>query len=187
MKKLLLLACCIPCMSFAQDAPSGQDTAARKQIEQVIETFRTSIINKDKASLNTLPLNNNITFSGALGDETIAAIHAKRPDLTSSNVMPMTYPGFVDYVTASSKHEEETFSNIGIQTDGTVASVYFDYTYNVDGKKTNWGHETWGLVKSSGNWKISSIVWSITFKPDDQWFAARKAPATQPQKAAAGH
>lgn len=172
MKKLLLLACCIPYVAFSQDMPTGQDAAARKQIEQVIETFRTSIINKDKASLDALPLNDDITFSGALSDETVAAIHARRPDLGMNNVARMKYKAFADSIAASSQRQEETFSNIQIDTDGTVASVRFDYTYNVDGNKTNWGREMWGLVKSGNDWKISSVIWSITFKVDDQWFAA---------------
>jgi hypothetical protein len=77
-------------------------------------------------------------------------------------------------IASSNARQEERFSNIRIDTDGTVASVYFDYTYNVDGKKSNWGHETWGLAKSAGAWKISSMIWSITFMPDDQWFSAQK-------------
>lgn len=171
MKKSLLLVCCMPCAAFSQDMPSSQNAVARKQIEQVIETFRTSIINKDKAKLDALPLNDDITFSGALSDETVAAIHAKRPDLATDNVMPMKYKAFANSVATSSHHQEETFSNIRIDTDGTVASVCFDYTYNVDGKKSNWGREMWGLVKSGNGWKISSIIWSVTFTVDDQWLA----------------
>ena len=47
-----------------------------------------------------------------------------------------------------------------IHTDGTIAAVYFDFVFNVDGKANNRGSETWQLVKAADGWRIASIVYS---------------------------
>ena len=44
--------------------------------------------------------------------------------------------------------------------DGTIASVYFDFAFVIDGKPENQGRETWQLVKASDGWKIVAITYS---------------------------
>ena len=51
-------------------------------------------------------------------------------------------------------------SNVVIHTDGTIAAVYFDFVFNVDGKANNRGSETWQLVNAADGWRIASIVHS---------------------------
>jgi hypothetical protein len=47
-----------------------------------------------------------------------------------------------------------------IHTNGTIAAVYFDFVFNVDGKANNRGSETWQLVKAADGWRSASIICS---------------------------
>lgn len=51
-----------------------------------------------------------------------------------------------------------TQSDVRINTDGTIASVYFDFIFLIDGKEQNRGSEIWVLVKGADGWKIATIV-----------------------------
>jgi hypothetical protein len=72
-----------------------------------------------------------------------------------------SYQEFVDSVGASRQRLEERFSNLHIDTDGAVASVYFDYVFLTDNNETNRGSETWQLVNTGDGWKISALSYSI--------------------------
>lgn len=68
------------------------------------------------------------------------------------------------YKSISDKGEdEEKFSNIRITGDDCVASVTFDYSFWSKGVKQNWGKESWAMVKQSGKWKITSVIFSMEF------------------------
>lgn len=45
-----------------------------------------------------------------------------------------------------------------IHTDGTIAAVYFDFVFKIDGKAENRGSETWQLVKAVGGWRIAAMT-----------------------------
>ena len=51
-------------------------------------------------------------------------------------------------------------SNVRVTSDGVVATVYFDFVFNMGGKATNAGNETWQLVKDDKGWRIASIAFS---------------------------
>ena len=46
------------------------------------------------------------------------------------------------------------------QTDGAIASVYFDFSFLMDGKVSNVGSETWQMVNTGEGWKISAMAYS---------------------------
>jgi hypothetical protein len=50
---------------------------------------------------------------------------------------------------------------VRIDTNGAVASVYFDFDFLIDGKVGNRGSETWQMVRAEEGWKISSMLYSI--------------------------
>jgi len=50
---------------------------------------------------------------------------------------------------------------VRIDTNGTVASVWFDFDFLVDGKVTNQGSETWQLVRTDDGWKINAMLYSV--------------------------
>ncbi len=69
---------------------------------------------------------------------------------------------FCDFVGKTDKRIEEKFSNVRINTNGTVAMVYFNYVFLINGIPSNHGDETWQLVRTEAGWKISSMLYSVT-------------------------
>ena len=165
------------CMVLASLAPPGVASAATRDevaIRAVIETFRTAIIAMDKAALARLPASEGITFMSALDEATLAQVRKRRP--AAKRLNPGSYGDFVTEITSSKDRQEETFSNIAIQSDGTIADVYFDYDFRENGVVTNSGHESWGLIHADDGWKISSIVYSISL-PDAPAPAVSSVPS----------
>jgi hypothetical protein len=60
---------------------------------------------------------------------------------------------------------EETFSSVRIELDAEIAQVWFDYTFMEGSYRSNWGKESWHLVRTESGWKIASVVWSQEINP----------------------
>ena len=165
MKSLVLaLACLSSFPAFAQTEAKAAETT--QEIEAVVEAFRTAIIDKDKERFVKLFLHENITWQSVKGDETLAFVRQKTPDAAKVAVNPQkTYLSFIDGIVAAKEKQEEKFWNIKIDTDGDVASVFFDYSFHASDKKTNDGKEAWHLVKTDDGWKIVSVIWSVNRTP----------------------
>jgi hypothetical protein len=155
----LLMA--LPQFAFAQSANDGKSDVAK-----VVETFRVSIINKDKAAFMKLFLRDDIPWIGVTTDaslEIMAANNRKAQKPEPNKLYTAGSPrSFIDGIAGTEKLMEEKFSNVRIDTDNDVAQVYFDYSFNQDGYKSNWGKESWGLVRTQDGWKITSVIWSAT-------------------------
>lgn len=165
MKTLLLAAIGFAVMTASTHAATNADTAsdARSQIEHVIARFQTAIITKDKAALSDLFLHANNSWIAVPTETTYRIVHAKHPK--ARRFMPGSYTEFVDFVATSAEHMEEKFSNVKIDTDGAVASVYFDFVFLGNGKPQNRGSETWQLINTGSGWKINALVYSINLDP----------------------
>ncbi|HDS1581500.1 TPA: nuclear transport factor 2 family protein [Stenotrophomonas maltophilia] len=156
---ILLLAACLP-------AHAARNAAADTQaIEQVIESFRTSLINKDKPTYMSLFFSDkaeDIGWQVVSEDVRLQDIRRTKPDAIKARQIPANnFIALIDGAVASPKTKEEKFSNTSIQTDGDVASVSFDYSFHDDGVITNWGTEMWQLVRTERGWKIFSVVYSM--------------------------
>lgn len=140
-------------------------------IKQVVESFRTSLINKDKATYMSLFFSDkpeDIGWQFVSEDTRLEHIRKTKPDAIKARQIPSNnFIGLIDGAVAAKESREETFSNVSIDTDGEIASVSFDYAFLADGKKTNWGREMWQLVRTEKGWKIFSVVYTIR----DQWSA----------------
>lgn len=135
-------------------------------IRQVIETFRTAIITKDKASFAPLFLFEKITWQAVMDDAGVARVKAKRPNAIKAKVFPdETWLTFIDGIVADPKRNEETFANITIDSNGDAAAVAFDYAYLYDGNETNHGREHWLLVRTESGWKIAAVTYSVSLPP----------------------
>ncbi|EMI49665.1 hypothetical protein C405_09905 [Stenotrophomonas maltophilia AU12-09] len=155
----LLLPAWLPVIA-AQNAPADV-----KAIEQVVESFRTSLINKDKPTYMSLFFSDkpeDIGWQFVSEDARLQEICKAKPDAIKARQIPANnFIALIDGAVASPKLKEETFSNTKIETDGDVASVSFDYSFHDDGVKTNWGREMWQLVRTEQGWKIFSVIYSI--------------------------
>jgi hypothetical protein len=153
-------------MARAGDTTVRSDhAAARVQLQRLVDTFQTAIIAGDGAALGRLFLPDSAWLS-VYDDETYRRLKAKRPD--APKMARDSYRKFADFVSTSSKPLEEKFSRVRIETDGTVATVYFDYVFLLDGKPTNDGNETWQLVNTDAGWKIGAMLYSVRLNPASQ-------------------
>jgi hypothetical protein len=138
-------------------------------IRQVIETFRTALIHKDKPTYMSLFFSDqpqDIGWQFVSEDKRLVHIRKTKPDAIKARKIPTNnFVGMIDGIVATKEPREETFSNLTIDSDGEIGSASFDYTYLADGKKINWGKESWQLVRTEGGWKIFSVVYTIR----DQW------------------
>jgi hypothetical protein len=166
MKILFLAAIGLTMLTASTRATTSAEAVARdarSQIEQVIARFQTAIIKKDKAGLGELFLPANNSWIAVPTAATWRIVHAKHPE--ARRFMPGNYAEFADFIATSSEPMEERFSNVKIDTDGTVASVYFDFVFLGNGKPQNRGSETWQLINTGSGWKINALVYSINVDP----------------------
>ncbi|TDV31044.1 nuclear transport factor 2 family protein [Stenotrophomonas sp. CC22-02] len=155
----LCFSACLPAYAV-QNAP-----ADIKAIEQVVESFRTSLINKDKPTYMGLFFSDkaeDIGWQYVSEDVRLQDIRKAKPDAIKARKIPANnFIALIDGAVASPKPREEEFSNTKIEADGDVASVSFDYSFHDDGVKTNWGKEMWQLIRTEQGWKIFSVIYSI--------------------------
>lgn len=139
-----------------------KDVAA---IGKVVEAFRMSIINKDKATFVSLFYSDkpeDVTWQMIDDDARVARLKKIVPEARRVVIWPENnFVGMIDGITkAATESTEEIFRNVVIDTDGEIASVNFDYAFLLDGKEQNWGREMWHLVRNDEGWKIISVIWS---------------------------
>ncbi len=150
------------CSSSPINAGHSDDLAA---LLRIVESFQSSIINKDKIAFMNLFFSDNpeaITWQAVVDDPSLEAIKLTRPQAIKARHRPdNNFVAFIDGIVASPDKEQETFSGVQIDTDGEVASVSFDYVYLSNDKISNSGREKWLLVRTEDGWKIISVVYTI--------------------------
>ena len=172
-----LLLCLMSSAAFAQPAQVNVQASTQvkmqenrnpdiQRIEAVIEAFRTAIIEKDKARFVGLFVPGRVTWQSVRGDDTLRLARQKDPLAAKVRFAPeKTHLSFIDGIVGGTLPEEEKFSNIRIETDGDIASVFADYSFHQGERETNNGKEAWHLVRTEDGWKIASVVWSVNRKP----------------------
>ncbi len=168
MKRFLSTFLALSMFVLAPHQALAQQADGQQQIREVIETFRSAIINKDRDAFLKLFLKEDITWSGVTSDASIERMYASRPKpemkrppkIFSSNPRK-----FIDAIVADKERSEETFSNVRIDSDGEVAQVWFDYSFMSGAYKENWGKESWQMVRTESGWKIAAVVWSQELNP----------------------
>jgi ketosteroid isomerase-like protein len=152
--------------SFAQGPnPAGSSQAVSASlasdtvdVQHVINAYHEAVLSHDGARLAQLFIPQGSMFLNVLSDDTYARVKAKSPDAVKVNVG--SYTDFVKLVSTSKASFNPTHTNLQINNDGTIASVYFDFVFLIDGKAQNRGSETWVLVKGSDGWRIAAITFS---------------------------
>ena len=144
--------------SAAQTQTANDHHADQTAIEQVMKQYHAAILAHDGTTLSGLFLPDANLWLNVLTDSAYARAQAKSP--TAQKVRVSTYRDFAKLVSTTPKKFDPEHSNVVIHTDGTIAAVYFDFVFNVDGKANNRGSETWQLVKAADGWRIASIIYS---------------------------
>ena len=160
--------CSIALCALALALPYSPVHAAsdNPEIRAVIESFRTSIIQKDRERFLQLFVQADVPWQSVMDDKSLAQIQVKRPEAIKARFKQDNNPvAFIDGIVKSKNTSEETFSNIRIDSDGEVASVSFDYSFLSNGRPTNSGKECWLLVRTEAGWKITTLAYSVTLAP----------------------
>jgi ketosteroid isomerase-like protein len=145
-------------MSAAQAQIANDHRADEAAIEQVMKQYHAAILAHDGTALSGLFLPDASLWLNVLTDSAYARAQSK--SATAQKVRVSNYRDFAKLVSTTTKSFDPEHSNVVIHTDGTIAAVYFDFVFNVDGKANNRGSETWQLVKAADGWRIASIIYS---------------------------
>lgn len=155
MKHLVVL---LVALILTIDASSKEKKSLHPEIMQMIETFKDCMKHKDSVKFFSLFSDETATWYGVFGPITQA--DRVKKEASKKNYFTTTYKKFYRSVPEDGS-DEEKFYNINIHEDSNIASVTFDYSYWSKGQKINWGKESWGLVRINGEWKISSVIFSL--------------------------
>lgn len=151
------------CQSVAIHADGGLQH--RAAIEKVIDSFGRAIAEKNKPLYMSLFFSdqpNEIGWQYVSEDTRLAQIRKTKPDAIKARRIPgNNFLSLINESVGTKESREERFFNVQINTDGEIASVFFDYEFYAAGEKTNWGKEHWQLVRTEQGWKIFSVVYSI--------------------------
>jgi len=139
----------------ARRATQAQDTV---DVQHVLDAFHEAVVSHDGARLAALFLPDASTWLKVLSDGAYARITATAPN--TPRVAVGSYQDFARFVSSSKVSLDPRHSNVRIHTDRTIAAVYFDFVFLIDGKEQNRGSETWQLVKGSSGWRIAAITYS---------------------------
>jgi hypothetical protein len=142
----------------AQAQTAYEHHADEAAIEQVMKQYHAAILARDGTALSGLFLPDANLWLNVLTDSAYARARAKSPG--AQKVRISKYQDFAKLVSTTPKSFDPEHSNVVIHTDGTIAAVYFDFVFNVDGQANNRGSETWQVVKAADGWRIASIIYS---------------------------
>ncbi|AJC46831.1 DUF4440 domain-containing protein [Xanthomonas sacchari] len=163
----VLLGAC-PCAVAAVAADASPDTHA---IAQVVQAFGQAIRARDAAGFRALFLPDAVTWRQVYADD---SLHRLRQRRALEKVPPLDgdSPGaMIDGIVRAGAAVDEPVADLRILSDGDVATVFFRYSYCVDGVASNDGSESWQLLRTEAGWRIASVVWSVRLPP---------VPATAP-------
>jgi hypothetical protein len=129
----------------------------KQEIHKVLNTFMECLVEKDSIKFYSLFHTDPVVWVGVMQLKSYA--NELTRDSAANDNFRANYKAF--YRHFYDKEVEEKFYNINILEDGYIASVIFDYSFWGKGKKTNWGKESWAMIKTSGQWKITSVIFSL--------------------------
>ena len=160
MNKVKIAAALLFFTSLVQAQDSDQYT---QQLHQVVEDFRTTIINQnDEEKFYNLFLHDSVTWAAIVTGKFKEVVLAQKPDFKFSS---SDYKSFFKILETG---DEEKFYNVQIDVRNEFATISFDYTFNKKEVIQNWGTEYWSLILVNDSWKITSVTWSMNMEKVEQ-------------------
>ncbi|MGA7523588.1 MAG: nuclear transport factor 2 family protein [Acidobacteriaceae bacterium] len=147
-----------PSASTAQAEIDNEHHEQVAAIEQVMKQYHEAVVSHNGAALSALFLPDANLWLSVLTDRAYEGAQAK--GAKDPKVKVGSYRDFAKVVSSTPKTFDPEHSNVVIHTDGTIAAVYFDFVFNIDGKVENRGSETWQLVNTANGWRIAAITYS---------------------------
>jgi hypothetical protein len=133
-------------------------TSAKAAIERLMAEYHQAVASHDGARLSSLCVGKGSAWFNVLSDAAYKRARAKNP--AASKIRLWSFQQFAKVVSTSRATLDPQHADVRILTDGTIAAVYFNYVFRVNGKAENRGSETWQLVKARDGWKIAAITYS---------------------------
>lgn len=156
MKQFLFIAVLL----FVTGLTFGQQNESpdKKEIKKLLTSFTECLVKKDSVAFYTLFYDGPVTWAGIYKEKS----QQKRVEKNSKSISYFTdnYKTFMRSFYGK-RVGAEKYYNADIIEDGSIGTVIFDYSFWSDGKRTNWGKESWGLLKINGEWKITSVIFSM--------------------------
>ncbi|MHA3789013.1 nuclear transport factor 2 family protein [Flavobacterium hauense] len=144
-----------------QQLNAQQKNDDKRAINGIVDVYSKAVIQRDSVAFYKLFNSDAVTWCAALKERSqIKEVEIKGVKEAGSNYFSGSYKGFMRSLFRH-KTTEDKFDNIKIVEDGTVASVAMDYSFWADGIMTNWGSKYLGLIKREGQWKITSVIYSL--------------------------
>lgn len=170
--KRLIVSCVFALTGLLGTAGSAQSPSANNgiqntssnvaadtvDVQHVIDAYHEAVVAHDGTRLASLFLAQGGMWLNVLSDEAFALQKAKNP--AALKVRIGRYEDFAKQVSTAKISFNPTHTHLQQNSDGTIASVYFDFVFLADGKETNRGSETWVLVKGSDGWRIAGMTYS---------------------------
>src|ERR1700678_2708078 len=147
-----------PSRAESDEATPTSTASDTVDVQHVIDAYHEAVLAHDGSRLARLFIPQGGMWLNVLSDEAYARAKAKSPDAVKVRVG--SYTDFAKLVSTSKASFNPTHTHLQENSDGTIASVYFDFVFLVDGKETNRGSETWVLVKGTDGWRIAAIPYS---------------------------
>ncbi|WP_085297181.1 hypothetical protein [Cognaticolwellia mytili] len=151
---IIVLAYCMP--ATARDG----NTDFKKEIREVIESFRLAIIEKDKRLFKSLFYSENTPWIAVFSDEMVMNKRKKKANFPRT--VNFGKYGPPEKMISETEAQEEKIWDIKIETDGYLGNVYFQYSDHRNGVKKAFGTEAWDLVRTESSWKIVSVKYTVT-------------------------
>lgn len=139
-------------------ATAADITTDTIDVQHVMDAYHDAVATHDGARLTSLFIPQGGAWLNVLSDDAYAAARANAP--ASEKVRVGSVADFAKLVSTSRSSFNPTHTQLTINSDGTIASVYFDFVFYIDGKAQNRGSESWQLVKGSAGWRIAAITYS---------------------------
>jgi hypothetical protein len=144
------------------DAAPGANATVKTQdsidIQRVMDSYHEAVVTHDGARLAGLFIPEGSAWLNVLSDDAYARAKAKVPD--AKKIRVGSFKDFAELVSHAKANFDPRHAHVQINSDGTIASVYFDFIFLSDGRETNRGSEAWQLVKGTDGWKIAAITYS---------------------------
>lgn len=128
------------------------------EIQELRDRYHSAVTGHDGPGLLRLVLPQASLWLTALDEESFLQLRKTKPD--TQKVHASNFQQFAAFLNSSKAQLDPQSSDVRIITDGTIATVYFDFKFLIDGAVQNQGSETWQLINAEDGWKIAAITYS---------------------------
>ena len=156
------ILCLLSVLQATLLSSQAKPVAEEKEILSVMHDFMKAVRDKDSVAFYNLFHVDPVAWVGTYKAKTQAARLQKNTKAVS--YFTDDYKSFIRGIINDKESCEEKFYNVKVVCDESIASLSFDYSFWFGGKKSNWGKESWGLLKANGAWKITSVLFSLDFE-----------------------